>query len=161
MIRFRRPAARFAIFLVALSPAFSEADGLKPHPTLFSIRPGTGTIFSKTPDDLWTATIEDDKFYFVDRRTKRKDGEPIPTAYPPQRWSFSPDGRYLVIGEGYKRGEANHGLIEVWEVASRTRVMQFKGTASSPGFGSVTYVGFGSTNGEIRYTAEKQRYDGK
>lgn len=161
MNRTFRGAALVAIVLGSAPLAFSEVDPGKLTPSASSIHEGQGTVYSKTPDDLWTATIEDDKLYLVDRRTKQKVGDPIPTVFAPQRWSFSPDGRYLAIGEGYKRREQNHGCIEVWDVVQKKMVVKENPGVDGKRIGSVTHVGFGKHNSDIRFTAERVRYDGK
>jgi WD40 repeat protein len=74
-------------------------------------------------------------------------------------WAFSPDGKFVVTGAGYKRGKAgeadNEGQICVWEIATGLRVA----TCASR-LGSVVGVAFSKDSQVVLFEAERYEVDG-
>lgn len=131
------------------------------EPPGFTVRPVGRTILN-SPSFPWRAVMEDSRLYLMENRFEPKQKEllAVETGVP-KCWTFSPDGRYLVIGCSYKKQEDNFGFIEVWDVAARKRVSRIGKAEGRGAFGSVTHVGFGEQDTEIVYTAEPYRIDGK
>jgi len=76
-------------------------------------------------------------------------------------WAFSPDGRFVATGAGYKRvidGEVqeNEGEVRVWEVATGRLV----GTERR-GLGQVLRVAFSRDSKVVLFDAEPFEIDGK
>jgi hypothetical protein len=76
-------------------------------------------------------------------------------------WAFSPDGKLVATGAGYRRGKVgetdNEGQICVWEVASGKRVADSR---RGKRLGSVREVAFSKDGKTVLFRADRWEIDG-
>jgi WD40 repeat protein len=159
---------RKGLYVAALLASFNvlARAAEDPKPSLPRFEKGEpANPLRESPDGKLKVRADGPKVVLIDTATRKPVGTAMTHDAPPINrkevmvvscWAFSPDGKLLATGAGYKsRDGDNEGQVCVWDVATGRCVAQM-----SMRIGRVGKVAFTKDGSTVRYRAEAWAIDG-